>query len=85
MSGERFHEPYYLVVRDHPILDSELERGAIPTPRLIEAGRGEAYYVPAEDPERSGVPGVWYLRAPGYEAPDGKYVRVKVIRNPRAY
>jgi hypothetical protein len=48
----------------------------MPTPRLIEAGGGEAYFVPATDAGKRGT--IWYLVAPGYEAPDGVSRRVRV-------
>lgn len=64
------------VVTDHPF-ERELRPGAIPTPRLAQVGRGEAYFVAAESP---GMVGVWYLREPGYESPDGTYSRVRVIQ-----
>lgn len=63
----------------HPIAPVEPHPGAIPTPRLAAAGRGDAYFVPPRDPR---YPGVWYLRAPGYESPDGSYTRVRVIALP---
>ena len=44
----------------------------LPTPRLIQAGYGEAY---VKD-------GIVYLREPGYDSPDGTYHRVNVILNP---
>lgn len=65
------------VVSDTP-LGFEIVKGAIPTPRLMEVGRGRAYFVKA--PDDSVIPGVWYLHEPGrYESPDGEYRRVKVI------
>lgn len=41
----------------------------IPTPRLIEAGGGEAF--------QQGD--IWYLRERDYEATDGEYVRVHIV------
>ena len=58
--------------------DRELVPGAIPTPALAQAGQGQAYFVAS----KSGLPGVWYLRAPGYESPDGQYSRVRVVEVP---
>jgi hypothetical protein len=46
----------------------------IPTPRLIQAGQGEAYFV--EYPNGGGV---WYLHERGYAAPDGRYTRVRIV------
>ena len=51
----------------------------IPTPTLIEAGGGEAYFVPNTGPSAGRLPGVWYLRAPGYESPDGTYRHVQIV------
>lgn len=67
------------VVADHP-MEPEVIRGAIPTPRLVQEGRGEAYFVPASS-KGATVPGVWYLRddAHGYVSPTGEYRRVRVI------
>jgi hypothetical protein len=53
----------------------------LPTPRLIENGGGEAYFVPNADRDARGrerVPGIWYLRDTGYESPDGTYKRVRI-------
>src|SRR5688572_28236062 len=48
----------------------------IPTPRLIEAGGGEAFFQPGDN--KSG--GVWYLHEPGtmHVSEDGQYTRVSV-------
>jgi len=69
-----------IVINNHP-LGTEIVKGAIPTPRLVEAGTGEAYFVPNEGPSKDRIPGVWYLRAPGYESPTGEYRRVRVVRS----
>ena len=72
-----------VVVRDHPFMQTELVKGAIPTPALADAGRGEAYFVPAESDwaKTHGMPGVWYLRdEPRYVSPDGTYKHVRVVQ-----
>jgi hypothetical protein len=53
----------------------------IPTPRLVQAGGGDAYFVPNTGPSADRIPGVWYLRddADGYVSPTGDYVRVRII------
>lgn len=50
----------------------------IPTPRLIQEGRGEAYFVPSD--LRPDFAGVWYLRSDdtGHTSPDGAYKRVYI-------
>lgn len=54
----------------------------IPTPRLIEAGGGYAYFV--ANTEYEGIrtlPGVWYLyEEPRYVSKDGQYTRVRIVR-----
>lgn len=69
------------VVMDHPF-ELEIHRGAIATPRLIQEGRGEAYFVPSDSEwaQKNGVPGVWYLHEePRYVSPTGEYRRVRVV------
>jgi len=51
----------------------------IPTPRLIQAGDGEAYFVENEGSNKVQIPGVWYLHERGYEATDGRYTRVRIV------
>lgn len=47
----------------------------IPTPRLMQAGGGEAYFVPSG----TSVVGIWYLHEePRYTSPDGTYKRVRI-------
>lgn len=51
----------------------------LPTPRLIEAGGGEAYFSPTTSP-RWEPRGTWYLHVPGrYEDPTGTYTRVRIV------
>jgi hypothetical protein len=55
------------------------ELPGLPTPRLIEKGSGEAFFVQSP-PTASRIPdGVWYLRdEPDYVSPDGTYTRVRI-------
>lgn len=57
--------------------------GGIPTPRLLDEGRGEAYR--KATPDYPAMGGIWYLRddRDGYTSPDGKYRRVRIVRNLR--
>jgi hypothetical protein len=48
----------------------------IPTPRLIEAGGGEAFFKAPENPQYKGV---WYIHEePNHVSPDGTYTRVRI-------
>jgi hypothetical protein len=54
--------------------------GALCTPRLIEAGPTEAYFVPFDDDKYG--PGVWRQRDDKYDPPGTTYTYVCVVENP---
>jgi hypothetical protein len=55
------------------VIDGQVQTG-YPTPRLIEAGGGQAYR----------VGNIWYLYVEGqYEAPDGVYYTVSILNTER--
>lgn len=51
----------------------------LPTPMLIQEGEALAYFVKDDE----GSHGIWYMKSHGYESADGKYIKVRVFRNPR--
>lgn len=77
-----------IVVMGYTIMGFTEKLEGIPTPALVEAGQGEAYFVPNPATlSRALIPGVWYLRddAHGYVSPDGKYRRVRVVMERSEY
>jgi hypothetical protein len=69
--------------RKYLVLDETTteDLGGLPTIRLADEGRGEAYFIPAE--RRPDLGGVWYLRDDerGYVSPTGEYRRVRIVLN----
>lgn len=57
------------------------ELPGIPTPRLMQLGRAEAYRVDAPSIESGAV---WYAHEPGYESPTNEYRRVRIVEKERA-
>ena len=68
------HQLFVVQLADPPYT---VQQG-LPTPRLIQEGEAMAYFVKDEE----GQKGIWYKKDQGYESADGKYVKVRVFRNP---